>query len=306
VPVVTRRELLEAGVHFGHQTRRWNPKMGPYLYGERSGIYIIDLEKSLTGLEEAYRFAYDLAKRGGTLLYVGTKKQAQSVVAEEAARVGMPFVNTRWLGGMLTNFQTISRRLVRLRELREMDRSGALDYLPKKEAIRLRNEKEKLERNLGGIQDLERLPDAIFVIDTKKEHIAVGEARKLGLPVIAIVDTNCDPDEVDFVIPGNDDAIRSVGLVARVLSDAIEEGRRGIGSKLEPEIELEPAVVAEEVEVAIEPDGTVEIEDTEVTIEPDGTVEAIAEEAVVEPDGTVEAIAEEALATPESSDGGES
>ena len=321
MPVVTRRELLEAGVHFGHQTRRWNPKMGPYLYGERSGIYIIDLEKSLTGLEEAYRFAYDLAKRGGTLLYVGTKKQAQSVVAEEAARVGMPFVNTRWLGGMLTNFQTISRRLVRLRELREMDRSGALDYLPKKEAIRLRNEKEKLERNLGGIQDLERLPDAIFVIDTKKEHIAVGEARKLGLPVIAIVDTNCDPDEVDFVIPGNDDAIRSVGLVARVLSDAIEEGRRGIGSKLEPEIELEPAVVAEEVEVAIEPDGTVEIEDTEVTIEPDGTVEAIAEEAVVEPDGTVEAIAEEAvvepdgtveaiaeeaLATPESSDGGES
>jgi small subunit ribosomal protein S2 len=225
VPVVTRRELLEAGVHFGHQTRRWNPKMGRYLYGERSGIYILDLEKTLTGLDEAYGFARDVGRRDGVVLFIGTKKQAQETVEEQAKRVDMPFVNTRWLGGMLTNFQTISRRLVRLRELREMERTGAFDVLPKKEVLRLRHEKEKLERNLGGIQDLEKLPDAVFVIDTKKEHIAVGEARKLGIPVIAIVDTNCDPDEVDYVIPGNDDAIRSVSLVTRVLADALAEGR---------------------------------------------------------------------------------
>jgi small subunit ribosomal protein S2 len=225
MPVVTRRELLEAGVHFGHQTRRWNPKMGRYLFGERSGIYIIDLEKSLTGLEEAHAFAQDIGRRGGIVLFIGTKKQAQEVVAEHATRVGMPYVNNRWLGGMLTNFTTISKRLGRLRELREMERSGATTYLPKKEVIRLRREEDKLERNLGGIQDLERVPDAVFVVDTKKEHIAVNEARKLGIPVIAIVDTNCDPDEVDFVIPGNDDAIRAVTLVTRVIADAIGEGR---------------------------------------------------------------------------------
>jgi len=224
MPVVTRRELLEAGVHFGHQTRRWNPKMQRFLYGERSGIYIIDLEKSLSGLEEAHAFAQALGRRRGIILFIGTKKQAQEVVAEQAARVGMPFVNHRWLGGMLTNFTTISKRLLRLRELREMERSGAMDYLPKKEAIRLRHERDKLERNLGGIQDLERLPDAVFVIDTKKEHIAVNEARKLGIPVIAIVDTNADPDEVDYVIPGNDDAIRAVNLVTRVIADALGEG----------------------------------------------------------------------------------
>jgi small subunit ribosomal protein S2 len=249
VPVVTRRELLEAGVHFGHQTRRWNPKMGRYLYGERSGIYILDLEKTLTGLDEAYAFARDVGRRGGVVLFIGTKKQAQETVEEQAGRVDMPFVNTRWLGGMLTNFQTISRRLVRLRELREMERTGAFDVLPKKEVLRLRHEKEKLERNLGGIQDLEKLPDAVFVIDTKKEHIAVGEARKLGIPVIAIVDTNCDPDEVDYVIPGNDDAIRSVSLVTRVLADALAEGsgrpakavaslaRATPGNEIEPEPE---------------------------------------------------------------------
>jgi small subunit ribosomal protein S2 len=224
MPVVTRRELLEAGVHFGHQTRRWNPKMQRFLYGERSGIYIIDLEKSLSGIEETHDFVQGLGRRRGIVLFIGTKKQAQEVVAEQAARVGMPFVNHRWLGGMLTNFTTISKRLLRLRELREMERSGAMDYLPKKEAIRLRHERDKLERNLGGIQDLERLPDAIFVIDTKKEHIAVNEARKLGIPVIAIVDTNCDPDEVDYVIPGNDDAIRAVNLVTRVVADALAEG----------------------------------------------------------------------------------
>ncbi len=224
MPVVTRRELLEAGVHFGHQTRRWNPKMQRYLFGERSGIYIIDLEKSLSGLEEAYAFVQSLGRRRGIVLFIGTKKQAQEVVAEQAARSGMPYVNNRWLGGMLTNFATIRGRLLRMRELREMEETGAMDRLLKKEAIRLRHEREKLERNLGGIQDLERLPDAIFVIDTKKEHIAVTEARKLDIPVIAIVDTNCDPDEVDYVIPGNDDAIRAVNLVTRVIADALAEG----------------------------------------------------------------------------------
>ena len=224
MPVVTRRELLEAGVHFGHQTRRWNPKMQRYLFGERSGIYIIDLEKSLAGIEETFEFVRDLGRRRGTVLFIGTKKQAQEVVEEHAGRVGMPFVNNRWLGGMLTNFSTISKRLVRLRELREMESSDAMDNLPKKEVIRLRREREKLERNLGGIQALERLPDAVFVVDTKKEQIAVTEARKLEIPVIAIVDTNCDPDEVDYVIPGNDDAIRAVSLVARVVADALAEG----------------------------------------------------------------------------------
>jgi small subunit ribosomal protein S2 len=245
MPVVTRRELLEAGVHFGHQTRRWNPKMGRYLYGERSGIYIVDLEKTLSGLEEAYAYAREIGQRGGIVLFVGTKKQAQEVIAEHASRVGMPYVTTRWLGGMLTNFQTVSRRLLRLRELREMERTGAFDFLPKKEAIRLRHERDKLERNLGGMQSLERLPDAIFVIDTKKEHIAVNEARKLGLPVIAIVDTNCDPDEVDHVIPGNDDAIRSVSLVTRLIADALaegrQEGREAVVTKvMGPEITPEP------------------------------------------------------------------
>jgi small subunit ribosomal protein S2 len=222
--VVTRRELLEAGVHFGHQTRRWNPKMQRFLFGERSGIYIIDLEQSLTGLEESYAFSQGLGRRRGTILFIGTKKQAQEVVEEHAQRVGMPFVNNRWLGGMLTNFATIRGRLLRMRELREMETSGAMDRLLKKEAIRLRHEREKLERNLGGIQDLERLPDAVFVIDTKKEHIAVTEARKLHIPVIAIVDTNCDPDEVDYVIPGNDDAIRAVNLVTRLIADGLAEG----------------------------------------------------------------------------------
>jgi small subunit ribosomal protein S2 len=224
MPVVTRRELLEAGVHFGHQTRRWNPKMQRYLFGERSGIYIIDLEQSLSGLEEAHEFVQGLGRRRGIVLFIGTKKQAQEVVEEHAGRVLMPFVNNRWLGGMLTNFSTIRTRLLRLRELAEMEENGAMERLPKKEAIRLRHEREKLQRNLGGIQDLERLPDAVFVIDTKKEHIAVTEARKLNIPVIAIVDTNCDPDEVDYVIPGNDDAIRAVNLVTRILADALAEG----------------------------------------------------------------------------------
>jgi small subunit ribosomal protein S2 len=229
--------------------------MGRFLYGERSGIYIIDLEKTLIGVEEAYEYARDLGRRGGIVLFVGTKKQAQEVITEHAERVGMPSVTTRWLGGMLTNFQTVSRRLLRLRELQEMERTGAFDYLPKKEAIRLRHERDKLERNLGGMRNLERLPDAIFVIDTKKEHIAVNEARKLGLPVIAIVDTNCDPDEVDYVIPGNDDAIRSVTLVTRVIADALVEGRQEgreamVTRATGPEIEPEPEIAAQPTEAA--------------------------------------------------------
>jgi small subunit ribosomal protein S2 len=246
MPVATRRELLEAGVHFGHQTRRWNPKMHRFIFGERSGIYIIDLEKTLTGLTRTYEFLVDVGRRNGVAMFVGTKKQAQETVAEQASRVGMPFVNTRWLGGMLTNFQTIHSRLKRMKELREMERSGAFEFLPKKEVLKLRHEKEKLDRNLSGIQDMERLPDAVFVIDTKREHIAVKEARKLGIPVIAIVDTNCDPDEVDFVIPGNDDAIRSCSLIAKVLADALQEGQylayQGMaGRTFEPEFEQEPA-----------------------------------------------------------------
>jgi small subunit ribosomal protein S2 len=231
--VTTRRQLLEAGVHFGHQTRRWNPKMRRFIYGERSGIYIVDLEQTLQGLERAYGFVRDVARRGGTVLFVGTKKQAQEVVAEHASRVGMPFVNTRWLGGMLTNFQTIFRRLRRLSELQEMERSGAFEFLPKKEVLKLRHEKEKLERNLGGIREMERLPAALFVIDTKKEQIAVTEANKLGIPVVAIVDTNCDPDEVDYVIPGNDDAIRSITLVTSVIADAVQEGQNLAGRDLQ-------------------------------------------------------------------------
>lgn len=225
MPVATRRQLLEAGVHFGHQTRRWNPKMRRYIFGERSGIYIIDLEKSLLGLERAAGFVRDSVREGGVILFVGTKKQAQDVVAEQAGKVRMPYVNTRWLGGMLTNFQTIHGRLQRLQELRSMEESGAFELLPKKEVLKLRHEKEKLERNMGGIQNMDRLPDAVVVIDTLKEHIAVTEANKLRIPVIAIVDTNCDPDEVDYPIPGNDDAIRSITLVTSVVADAIAEGQ---------------------------------------------------------------------------------
>jgi len=291
VPVVTRRELLEAGVHFGHQTRRWNPKMQRYLFGERSGIYIIDLEKSLLGLEETHAFVQQLGRRRGTVLFIGTKKQAQEVVAEHAARIGMPYVNNRWLGGMLTNFSTIRTRLLRLRELGEMEDNGAMDRLLKKEAIRLRHERAKLQRNLGGIQDLERLPDAVFVIDTKKEHIAVTEARKLGIPVIAIVDTNCDPDEIDYVIPGNDDAIRAVNLVARVVADALAEGygmaKEEIVEKVTaplvpggPKPQAAPAAVdetptAEEAaqiaaSTVFEPDVEPEVvpEDDEITVDP--------------------------------------
>jgi small subunit ribosomal protein S2 len=257
MPVATRRELLEAGVHFGHQTKRWNPKMRRFLFGQRSGIYIIDLEQTLTGLEEAYNFLRDVAARGGSVLFVGTKKQAQEIVAEQASRVNMPYVNTRWLGGMLTNFQTIFGRLKRLKELRDMERGGAFEFLPKKEVLKLRHEKEKLERNLAGIQDMERVSDAIFVVDTKKEHIAVTEARKLGIPVVAIVDTNCDPDEVDYVIPGNDDAIRACAAITKVMADAIQEGQylayqRMQTQAAEPEFEREPGPVGAPVAAVVE------------------------------------------------------
>src|SRR5580692_9956559 len=223
--VVSMRQLLEAGVHFGHQTRRWNPKMKRYILGERNGIYLIDLRKTLSGVESAYSFVRDLVADGGTILFVGTKKQTQGPVAEYAEACNMPFVNQRWLGGMLTNFATVSGRVKRMQELRTMQAAGDFEGMPKREALQHTRELEKLSRNLGGIANLERLPNAVFVIDTKKEHIAVTEARKLGLPVVAVVDTNCDPDVIDYVIPGNDDAIRSGSLMCRVLADAVVEGR---------------------------------------------------------------------------------
>jgi small subunit ribosomal protein S2 len=226
LPVVTMKQLLEAGVHFGHQTRRWNPKMRRFIFTERNGIYIIDLIKSLEGIEKAYSYVRALTSKGGIVLFVGTKKQIADAVAQEATRVGMPYVNYRWLGGMLTNFSTMHRRILRLRELESQDAQGILDELPKKEALRLRHELEKLRKNLNGIRDLNRRPDAVFIVDTRKEDICVKEARKLKLPVIAIVDTNCDPDEVDYIIPGNDDAIRSGWLLTRVVADAVADGLR--------------------------------------------------------------------------------
>jgi len=223
--VVTMKQLLESGVHFGHQTRRWNPKMKRYIFTERNGIYIIDLQQSLDYIDRAYEFVKETVAHGGTILYVGTKKQAQEAIAEQARRVGMPFVNQRWLGGMLTNFSTVYKRLQRLKELEEIDFGDvASSGMTKKELLHLRREHDKLDRTLGGIRDMARVPSAIWVVDTKKEHIAVNEARKLGIPVVAILDTNCDPDEVNFPIPGNDDAIRSVALLTRVVADAVAEG----------------------------------------------------------------------------------
>ena len=224
-PVVTMRQLLDAGVHFGHQTRRWNPKMQRFIFGERNGIYIIDLTQTLAYIETAYTFVRDLVARGGQVLFVGTKKQAQDSVQSYAERVGMPYVNERWLGGLLTNFETISKRMGKMKEFQRMRSSGELDVMPKKEALLITRELVKLERNLNGIRDLTRPPDAVFVLDTKKEHIAVAEANKLKLPVIAVVDTNCDPDVIQYVIPGNDDAIRSGELMCRIISDAVLEGR---------------------------------------------------------------------------------
>lgn len=224
-PVVTMRQLLESGVHFGHQTRRWNPKMKRFIFTERNGIYIIDLQKSLAFIDRAYDFVKETVAHGGTIMFIGTKKQAQEAIAEQAARVGMPYVNQRWLGGMLTNFSTVHKRLQRLKELEELDFDNvAASGLTKKELLMRRREKEKLERTLGGIRDMSRIPSAVWVVDTKKEHIGISEARKLHIPVVAILDTNCDPDEVDYPIPGNDDAIRAVGLLTRVVADAVAAG----------------------------------------------------------------------------------
>ncbi|MGB6456589.1 MAG: 30S ribosomal protein S2 [Streptosporangiaceae bacterium] len=224
-PVVTMRQLLESGVHFGHQTRRWNPKMKRFIFTERNGIYIIDLQQSLDFIDRAYDFIRETVAHGGSVLYVGTKKQAQEAIAEQARRVGMPYVNQRWLGGMLTNFGTVYKRLQRLKELEEIDFDDvAGSNLTKKELLQLRRERDKLDRSLGGIRDMAKVPSALWVVDTKKEHIAVSEARKLGIPVVAILDTNCDPDEVQYPIPGNDDAIRSVALLTRVVADAVADG----------------------------------------------------------------------------------
>jgi small subunit ribosomal protein S2 len=228
MPVVSMRELLEAGVHFGHQTRRWNPKMRRFIFTERGGIYIIDLQQTAELLEEAYAFVRNLAERGGAVLFVGTKKQSQTAVEEQAKRVGMPFVSHRWLGGLLTNWRTISNRIDRLHELRRLKEEGQLDLLPAKERISMVGELEKLEENLGGVADMKRQPDAVFIVDLRKEQLAVREARRLGLPIIALVDTNCDPDEADYVSPGNDDAIRSCDLIVRVVADAIEAGRQKV------------------------------------------------------------------------------
>ena len=225
--VISMKQLLEAGVHFGHQTRRWNPKMAEYIYTERNGIYIINLQKTVKKIVEAYDFIKEVAANGDDILFVGTKKQAQDSIKEEAERVGMYFVNARWLGGMLTNFKTIKKRIERLNQLRKMEEDGTFDLLPKKEVSKLKLEIEKLDKYLGGIKDMKKLPGAMFVVDPRKEKIAVAEAHKLGIPVVAIVDTNCDPDEVDYVIPGNDDAIRAVKLIASTMANAIIEGRQG-------------------------------------------------------------------------------
>ncbi|MEX2556250.1 MAG: 30S ribosomal protein S2 [Actinomycetota bacterium] len=243
--VTTMKQLLEAGVHFGHQTRRWNPKMRRFIFGERNGIYIIDLQKTVDGIERGYRFVRDTIARGGTILFVGTKKQAQQIVEDEARRCGMPYVNQRWLGGMLTNFQTMSKRLSRLRELEAMEATGAFDVLPKKEVLKLRAERERLEKNLSGIREMTKLPSALWVVDTRKEHIAVQEARKLNIPVVAPLDTNCDPDEVDYPLPGNDDAIRAIALLTRIISDAVIDGLGSRapdvgGQEQPPEPELMP------------------------------------------------------------------
>ena len=237
--VISMKQLLEAGVHFGHQTRRWNPKMAKYIFTERNGIYIIDLQKTVKKVEEAYKFVKEVAETGKPILFVGTKKQAQEAIKEEAERCGMYFVNERWLGGMLTNHQTIQTRIKKLRELEKMEEEGVFNVLPKKEVIKLNAEKEKLEKYLGGIKDMPELPGAIFVVDPRKENIAIQEAARLGIPVVGIVDTNCDPDELDYAIPGNDDAIRAVKLITGAMATAIIEGRQG----------AEEEIVEEEAEI---------------------------------------------------------
>ena len=244
--VISMKQLLEAGVHFGHQTRRWNPKMAPYIYTERNGIYIIDLQKSVGKVDEAYDAVFDIAEQGGIILFVGTKKQAQDAIKTEAERCGMFYVNERWLGGMLTNFKTIESRIARLKEIEAMEADGTFDVLPKKEVTNLKKEQEKLEKNLGGIKDMGRIPDAIFIVDPKKERICVQEAHTLGIPLIGIADTNCDPEELDYVIPGNDDAIRAVKLIVSKMADAVVEANQGAAE--DAVYEGEDAVEEEAVE----------------------------------------------------------
>jgi small subunit ribosomal protein S2 len=272
------RELLEAGVHFGHQTRRWNPKMKRFIFGERGGIYIIDLQQTLERLEEAAGFARNLAERGGSVLFVGTKKQSMDAIAEQAQRVGMPYVHHRWLGGLLTNWRTISNRIERLHELRRLRDDGQLDLLPSKERIAMLAELEKLDTNLGGVADMRKQPDAVFVVDLRKEQLAVREARRLGLPIIALVDTNADPDEADYVIPGNDDAIRSCSLVTRVIAEAIEAGK----AKVTPAEMVAPA--AEPEEPAAEAEAQPEPPGEEPEAEPEAAPE-VAAAATSQPEG---------------------
>jgi len=269
------RELLEAGVHFGHQTRRWNPKMKRFIFGERGGIYIIDLQQTLERLEEAAAFARNLAERGGSVLFVGTKKQSMDAIAEQAQRVGMPYVHHRWLGGLLTNWRTISNRIERLHELRRLRDDGQLELLPSKERIAMLAELEKLDANLGGVADMRKQPDAVFVVDLRKEQLAVREARRLNLPIIALVDTNCDPDEADYVIPGNDDAIRSCSLVIRAIAEAINAGK----AKVTPQEMQAPPAEAPETPAAEEPDAS--------------GAEAIAEDPAFEQVGPGESAGEE-------------
>ena len=241
--VISMKQLLEAGVHFGHQTRRWNPKMAPYIFTERNGIYIIDLQKTVKKVDEAYDFLRSVAEEGKSILFVGTKKQAQEAVKEEALKSGMIYVNERWLGGMMTNFATIRKSINRLKELEAMEEDGTFEVLSKKEVLALKREQEKLEKSLGGIKDMEELPGALFIVDPRKERIAVAEAKKLNIPIVAIVDTNCDPDEIDYVIPGNDDAIRAVKLLTSRMADAVIEGRQGEAGEV-----VEEAATSEDAE----------------------------------------------------------
>ncbi len=278
--VISMKQLLEAGVHFGHQTRRWNPKMAEFIFTERNGIYIIDLQKTVKKVEEAYRFVKEVAANGEDVLFVGTKKQAQDAIKEEALRSGQFFVNARWLGGMLTNFKTIRKRIDRLNELESMEGNGTFEVLPKKEVIKLRKQMADLEKNLGGIKSLKRTPGAMFVVDPRKERNAILEARKLGIPVVAIVDTNCDPDEVDYVIPGNDDAIRAVKLIASKVADAIIEGRQGEQLSTQEETVKVEAVKSEEVKV--EEVKSEEVKSEEVKVEEVKVEEVKVEEFKIE------------------------
>ena len=300
--VVTTRQLLEAGVHFGHQTRRWNPKMKRFIFGERNGIYIIDLQQSLTYIDRAYGFVKETVARGGQVLFVGTKKQAQEAIAEQATRVGMPYVNQRWLGGMLTNYATISKRTAKMKELEAIDFTNvAASGLTKKELLQQERKKDKLEKTLGGIRDMHKLPQAIWVVDTKKEHLAIDEARKLHIPIVGILDTNCDPDMVDFAIPGNDDAIRSVALLTRIIADAVADGllsrssqRTEAGEAAEPMAEWERELLGAAEAAATADEAAVE----EPALEEAPAEEAALEEAPAEELPVEEAAVEEAADVP--------